>query len=215
MAALTLKPDIQYIYFDFDNVLAKRAESRSVLAARLLGMPDSARLRQFYFVDFHHDPQLEQRYSALRTVPEEHAFYQDLFRLFAQREGMRLSEQQIQAAAEAFVQVPFVVLPGVRQSLEYLRQSYALGIFTNGLPSRHQEIEASGLGRYFRDIVISCDYGVEKPASGSYEIAAKIAGVEAAQLALVDDEPENIAGAERAGYGQAILLTPAFWQQER
>ena len=206
-------PSIRFIYFDFDNVLAVRAENRSELVARMLNLPNSTSLREFYFVSFHDDSQLESRYLHLQTVDEEIAFYHDIFGIFARREGVENTDAQLWAAAKAFVRVPVVAGSEVRACLEQLQRNYALGILSNGLPSRRQEVMTSGLGDYFKQAVISCDYGVEKPARAIYEIAIKAAGLPAANIALVDDEASNIRGAEDAGFGQAILFTPAFWLQ--
>jgi HAD superfamily hydrolase (TIGR01509 family) len=206
-------PDIRYIYFDFDNVLATRAENRAALVARMLNFPDPHVLRNFYFIEFHHDSELERRYLNLHTVGEEISFYRDLFKMFADRQNIVVTPGQLQSAAEAFVHVPLTVQPGATDCLVRLQDRFALGIFTNGLPSRHAEIESSGLVQYFQDIVISSDYRLEKPALELYRKAVEIAGVPATQVALVDDEPANIIGAKKAGFGQAVLFTPAFWQQ--
>jgi len=206
-------PTIRYIYFDFDNVLATRTESRSALVTRLLDLPDSKKLRDFYFVDFHRDPELEQRYLYLKTVEEEIAFYRDLFELFAAREGVKVSDNQLMTAARSFVHVPLQVPDVTLEALQRLRTRYMLGILSNGVPSRHQEVVASGLRPYFSGVIVSCDYHVEKPAREIYEIAIKAAGVPAAEIALVDDEPANISAAGAAGFGQAVLFTPAFWRQ--
>ena len=206
-------PSIRFIYFDFDNVLATRTENRSQLVASMLGLTDSARLREFYFVSFHKDAQLEDRYLHLQTIDEEIAFYRDLFRIFAESEGMKPAEEQLLAAARAFVHVPLQVQGEVFASLKRLQGKYELGIFSNGLPSRRQEVVSTGLQPYFTRVIISCDYGVEKPARAIYDRAVAAAGMPANAIALVDDEPANVRAAAAAGFGQAILFTPAFWQQ--
>lgn len=200
-------PAIRFVYFDFDNVLATRTVRRAELVAQALGIDDSAALRAYYTQGFRADPELERQYFAVRTVDDERAFYAAVFHRFSPGDSAAAEK-----AARLFVAVPFAVDPNAAGALQQLSQEYTLGVLTNGLPSRRQEIEASGLAQYFQQIIISYDYAVEKPSAELYDIAIQATQMPSAQLALVDDEPANVAGASQAGFGQSILFTPAFWQ---
>ena len=199
-------PDIRFVYFDFDNVLAARAENRAALVGNLLNVSDVQSLRTYYMHGFRQDAELNQQYGAIRTVDDEVAFYTALFRQYAVTDVAA-------RAARAFVNVPFVPDKQADSALAALSQMYRLGVLTNGLPSRHHELEASGLMSYFATAIVSTDYGIEKPDRYIYDKAAELAGVPVVQIALVDDEDANVRGAEAAGFGQAVLFTPAFWQQ--
>lgn len=210
---MTIAAGIQFIYFDFDNVLASRAQNRAILVAAQLGLLNAAVLRHFYMHGFRDDPQLLGTYRSISTVDDEVEFYAAAFVQFMAQTGVVLSAERAHAAAQAFVNVPFVTDKYAAAVLRQLAQTYTLGILTNGLPSRHRDIERSGLGEFFAVTVVTCDYGVEKPALAIYEKASKVAQLPPKQLALVDDEETNLSGADQAGYGQSLLFTPAFWQQ--
>jgi HAD superfamily hydrolase (TIGR01509 family) len=205
-------PEITYIYFDFDNVLAVRTQNRAQLVAALLGVPNASALRHYYTEGFRDDASLAQAYFAMRTVGEEVTFYAELFKQFTLMAGSTVQEEVAIAAARAFVEVPFTVNPQAAAALTALQHHYSLGILSNGRPSRDQEISDSNLRKYFKSIVMSYNYTSEKPDLTLYSEAVKLADVAAGQIALVDDEPANIAGAEAAGLGQGIIFTQAFWQ---
>jgi HAD superfamily hydrolase (TIGR01549 family) len=210
---MVIVPGVEFIYFDFDNVLATRTENRATLLAQLLRLPDAAVLRQFYMHGFREDPVLLEAYRSIRSVDEEVAFYAAAFTQFAARTNALVAIDTLHEAAKKFVGIPFVTDNMAAVALEQLAKRYHLGILTNGLPSRHQDIEQSGLRNYFDKIVVSSDYGIEKPAQALYDKAAEATGFSIKELALVDDEPLNVRGAEQAGFGMAIAFTPAFWQQ--
>lgn len=51
----------------------------------------------------------------------------------------------------------------------------------------------------FDDRVYSCDVGLLKPQIEIYELALKQFGVEASKTVFIDDKPENVEGAQKAG----------------
>jgi putative hydrolase of the HAD superfamily len=55
------------------------------------------------------------------------------------------------------------------------------------------------LERRVDDVVLSGDVGVRKPSRRIYRLAAERAGVAPERCVFVDDLPQNVAGAERAG----------------
>lgn len=207
------KPTIHFIYFDFDQVLASRTRSRATLVARLLKLPSSDALRSYYTVGFRADAQLLHEYLHAQTLEDEVAFYAKLFMNAAQQQAGNVLAADVRRAAEAFVAVPFATDPQAADCLALLHKHYRLGVFSNGFPSRHQEIAHSGLLPYFEQIVVSGDYGYEKPDQRLYAVAAQQAGVPPETIALVDDQLPNLAGAEQAGFGQGVQFTPAFWQR--
>ena len=62
------------------------------------------------------------------------------------------------------------------------------------------------LFRLFRDRIYSCHVGLLKPETEIYELALNRFGVEASKTLFVDDRPENIEGARKAGF-HAIHFT--------
>ena len=94
------------------------------------------------------------------------------------------------------------VVPALRR----LRAAgYLLGSLTNG----NADVTRLGIGELF-DLNVSAEsVGCAKPDPGMFEQACRIAGVDAAQMAHIGDEPEtDIAGALAAG-GTAIWMNRA------
>jgi putative hydrolase of the HAD superfamily len=82
-----------------------------------------------------------------------------------------------------------------------------VGMLSNMVPTWDQHwrrmVDATEL---FDDVVLSFQAGYRKPAAEMFELAAKRAGVPAAECVLVDDNQRNCAGAEAAGW-RAIHFT--------
>jgi FMN phosphatase YigB (HAD superfamily) len=207
-------PQIEYIYFDFDNVLAKRSCNRSEVLAQTLQLDSAENVRKFYLETFKNNPFLLKQYQAIHTEQDEIDFYNVLFTQYTIRHGGLDNSQLVLSAARNFVETPFETINGAEVYVKNItKKGYRIGILTNGLPSRHREIESSGLKKYFSTILVSSDYGVEKPQSRIYEIAITNASVVAQKIAFIDDEVLNVEAALESGFGQAIQFTPAFWQQ--
>jgi putative hydrolase of the HAD superfamily len=63
----------------------------------------------------------------------------------------------------------------------------------------YEAYEGYDLERRFDDVVLSGQVGVRKPSRRIYELAAERLGVEPGACVFVDDLPNNVTGAERAG----------------
>ncbi|NED81214.1 HAD family phosphatase [Streptomyces sp. SID11233] len=84
-----------------------------------------------------------------------------------------------------------------------------VGMLSNMVPTWdpywRRMIEPDGL---WDDVLLSFEVGHRKPSPGMFELAARRAGVPAERCVLVDDLPQNCAGAEALGW-QAVLFTDA------
>lgn len=56
--------------------------------------------------------------------------------------------------------------------------------------------------------LFSCDAGVVKPDAAIYLRCAELLGFDPSEVAMVDDRPDNVAGAERAGMRGVLFTTP-------
>lgn len=94
----------------------------------------------------------------------------------------------------------FVLYPEVEASIKRLHDDgYKLYIFTNALPSRRREVNATSIGKYFEDIFISNELGCYKPQKEFYEYALKKIDISPENVLLVDDKEALLLPAKELG----------------
>jgi FMN phosphatase YigB (HAD superfamily) len=209
--ANNLSSNIKYIYFDFDNVIAHRSIDRSKKLAEVFGIENATSIRNFYISGFKSNPELNNRYISIKDASDEQAFYEELFSVFLKSINMKPDPYVVALTTKDFIKTPFIVFENVKESLTNLAKDYKVGILTNGLPSRHQEIKDTGLEDLFSNIIISSDYQVEKPDHRMYDIAIEKSEMIPESIALVDDDTANLDAATAMGFGQAVLFNGSFW----
>ena len=203
--------NIEFIYFDFDNVLAQRSLNRASYFAKQLGLNDPKDFRDYYVSGFMDDEILKDQYIAIQNINEEIIFYKTIFKQYLISHNILINDSDLLKITNQFIKTSFHVKEETKNNLLSLSKKYELGILTNGFPSRHAQIENSGLEHLFKIIIVSSDYGTEKPNPEIYKIAVDKTGIKADNIALVDDDQNNIIGAINFGFGQAILFTDSFW----
>lgn len=92
-------------------------------------------------------------------------------------------------------------MPGSREVLEDLKKQYQLGVLSNGdSKSQHAKITFLGLDDLFDEVIVSGDYGIQKPDVRIFQKAAEIMGLECSEIAMIGDTYfTDIIGAIRAG----------------
>jgi len=94
------------------------------------------------------------------------------------------------------------VYPDVRASLERLANSYPLFALSNG----NADLRLCGIADYFAGHVTARGVGVAKPDKRIFETLAERAGVAAAEVLHIGDDPRaDVEGARRAGL-QAVWI---------
>lgn len=93
--------------------------------------------------------------------------------------------------------------------LEQLRGVCRIGLLTNAFPGEVEELTTRGIIPDDFDVVVdSSAIGKVKPERDIYEHAQRAAGVEAAEILLIDDRLINIVAAEACGW-QGLRLNEA------
>lgn len=93
-------------------------------------------------------------------------------------------------------------LPGAEEALKRLCQSYKLYLASNGTAKvQRSRLESANITRFFRDIFISQDVGVNKPAKEYFAYCfARIPGFDPARAMIVGDSlSSDILGGKNAG----------------
>ncbi len=92
---------------------------------------------------------------------------------------------------------------------ELSKRGYILGIISNVITSKEipDWLEADGLTKYFKSVVLSSIYGRRKPDPEIYWEAARRAEVDPARCVYVGDNPSrDVVGTRKAGFGMIIIL---------
>jgi HAD superfamily hydrolase (TIGR01549 family) len=135
---------------------------------------------------------------------------QVFLRLFpdaASEEAERISGVAREKWPELEKTVPPELYPDAEPILNRLsRDGYALGLVSNAPPETVKVVEALGLQRYVRSVVISGVVGYSKPHAEIFRIAMRKAGVEPRQAVHVGDVFESdIVGARNAGISGILI----------
>lgn len=196
------RPLIRAIVFDLDETLVDNSSTRMERYGKVFSAIAEADTR--VSVD-----RCVRRYIELhREVPAPYG------RLQAVLAEIGHAETDIGRAAYELASDPrwMRLHHGVPELLAGLRQSYPLGLVTNGF-SRHQraKLRLFELEEFFRDAaVISEEVAVAKPDVAIFRLAAGRLGVDPAAVLFVGDDPDtDIAGASAAGMRTAWVTGPA------
>ena len=69
----------------------------------------------------------------------------------------------------------------------------------------HKLVQDTGMSEYFAAVIISGDYGVEKPAPLLFRMALKRTGLEPGETVYIGDSEEDIVGANNAGMVSVLI----------
>lgn len=111
--------------------------------------------------------------------------------------------------------------PGVRPAIERLAAQTRIAIVTNGGAAQRDKLARAGLAHVIRDVFVSCELGVAKPAPAMFARALEWAGVPASECVFVGDDPETdlapaaalgmmTAWLPRAPWPATLALSPTF-----
>ena len=93
-------------------------------------------------------------------------------------------------------------LPGAEEALAQLRKKYRLFIVSNGTAKvQNKRLDSAGIRKYFENIFISQDIGINKPDKGFFDYCfSRIPGFDPKKAMIVGDSPSSdITGGQNAG----------------
>ena len=96
------------------------------------------------------------------------------------------------------------LMPGAIKLLEYLRPKYRMFILSNGFKElQSRKMHAAGIDKYFDELILSEDIGVNKPNRELYDYALQKTGSTLEESLMIGDMFEtDIAGAANIGMEQ-------------
>lgn len=128
-------------------------------------------------------------------------------------EAVGVNDQKLAAefCREALGRIPTKgnLVSGATELLEYLRPKYRMYILSNGFVElQSRKMATAGIKRYFDDIILSEEIGVNKPRPELFEYALKKAGAKLEESIMIGDMFDtDIAGAANIGMDQ-IFFNP-------
>lgn len=99
------------------------------------------------------------------------------------------------------------LFPNAFETLQYLQKKYILHLITNGFSEvQFIKLKASGLEKYFIEIITSEEAGVKKPDVKIFEYSLQKSGAKANESLMVGDDYEvDVLGAKNAGIDQVLF----------
>ena len=153
----------------------------------------------------------ENHVAAHRKTPNARGRAETIFRLA----GLDLPEERLLRVAHdcdrMALEVPPPLVPGVKEALETLAETYALAVICNtgfhGASTLREILSGHGLLPYFRHLTFSDEAGVAKPHERIFYMTLQELGAAPEESVHVgDSEPADICGAKLAGL-KAVLFT--------
>jgi putative hydrolase of the HAD superfamily len=192
-----------FFYFDMGNVLLHFDHRR---AARQMAEVAGTTPERVWEVVFGGD--LELRYEAGEVSTRE--FYD----IFSKRTETRADFDRLAYAASAIFEenIPMKRVVALLQGAGYFT-----GVLSNTNEIHWRYVSDGRYGlfpRSFDAIALSYEIGANKPDERMYQRAAELAGVAPGEILYVDDRPENVDGALRAGFDAVLYVTAAGYVRE-
>lgn len=102
------------------------------------------------------------------------------------------------------------LFPHAHETLAYLQSKYTLHLISNGFKeSQEVKISNTGIGKYFRHVIVSEMVGVNKPDKAIFQHAIDLAGATREESLMIGDSLEaDVMGALNFGM-DAIYFNPA------
>ena len=129
-------------------------------------------------------------------------------KMVAERRGMSLPDEEAKNILGAISELP--PHPEVGEALARLRDAgIRLATLTNSTQEvAEAQIENSGLGEYFEEILSADTVQRLKPSPEPYRMAAESLGIEVGEIRLVAAHAWDVAGAMRIGCAAAFVARP-------
>ena len=191
---------IRFVFLDLDDTLLdfRAAEARAIRRA-LEGegiAPTSAVVELYHNINRCQWELLEQG-----KITRPQVLTRRFELLFAEL-GIERPLASIKAAYETLLGQGHIFIDGAEELLQNLYPQYQLYLASNGnLRIQKGRLDSAGIRKYFEDIFISQDIGINKPAKGFFDYCfARIPGFDPKKAMIVGDSPSSdMLGGQNAG----------------
>ncbi|MCC8127751.1 MAG: YjjG family noncanonical pyrimidine nucleotidase [Clostridiales bacterium] len=189
----TLLMDMDGTIFDFDE--AERQGVRRVL--QLNGIePTDELIEQYHQVNRWYWQAFERG-----DITREQIF-EGRYPTFFWQLGIEINAGETEKTYRDSLDACAALVEGAEDLCAYLYERYDIYIITNGISgTQHARMQASGLGRYFKDIFVSEDMGSQKPQTEFFEACfPRIREKDRTRMLIIGDSlTSDIRGGENTG----------------
>ncbi len=205
---------IEHVFFDLDRTLWDFDKNSELVITQLLEehavlSTCNTNAEKFIQVFREVNDTLWSAYRKLQVTKEElrsRRFYESM--LVFGMENSTLAQLLEREYIARSPQQTHLILDSI-EVLEYLKPKYTLHIITNGFKEVQLfKLANCGLDKYFKEIIISEDFGCNKPDIRLFKEAQKKAGASPHECLMIGDDLEaDVIGAQEAGM-HAIYFNP-------
>ena len=137
----------------------------------------------------------------LTTLEEECALFTRYYTLLSEDHDLGLTHEQAADIANdrTYNMDNYVFFPDAKATVEALSKTHRLGLISDTWPSIRGQLEKGGITEYFSGFTFSCELGVWKPDPLMYLDALQKLEVNACDAVFIDDNLNNLIGAEKLG----------------
>ncbi len=189
----TLLMDMDGTIFDFDE--AERQGVSRVL--RLNGIkPTDELLGRYHEVNRWYWQAFERG-----DITREQIF-EGRYPAFFRQLGIEINAEETENTYRDSLDACAALVEGAEELCAYLYERYDIYIITNGISgTQHARMQASGLGRYFKDIFVSEDMGSQKPQAEFFDACfLRIREKDRAKMLIIGDSlTSDIRGGKNTG----------------
>ena len=176
-----ISADISAVIFDLDNTLSDRKYAFSCHAGRMADM-------------FLKEISLKEEFvkELIKLDCNGYAVKKEVYKTVCQKFPLDCSPDEMSSEWDKSAAMFCRQEPFAEDILQYLGKKYTLGLLTNGL-SKTQSIKLDGVGlrKYFAEVMISQDTGLEKPDPAIFGLFCGRLGVSPENAVYVGDQYKN------------------------
>lgn len=200
--------NIKIIFFDVGNVLIERVQHPVDFIAQQLDLNNSVAHKAFKSLD--DEKEIRNLWMGMRDIDSQKIYAKKAAELAVQKLNIKNTPETRELIVNAWMNQLYELKSDALEAIKTLHKYYRLGIISNAMPSRRiNELRYLKLIEYFDPIILSREFGLEKPHKKIFEHALKKADAMAHEAAFVDDKLFNLKGAQEIGFAKLFHLVEA------
>jgi len=137
----------------------------------------------------------------------------EYWRRVARALGLPLRESDIPKLVSVDLESWFTMRPDMLEFLGGVKRRVGRLVLLSNIHADGVRYIREGSGRpwagQFHELILSCEHKLLKPERAIYELAINVAGVPPAETLFVDDNEENVIGAQKAGLSSFRFIAEA------
>lgn len=189
--------NIKFIYFDIGGIILEKNKLPSFYISKELGIEESK------YKNVEIDIFNKRKFPNNSNIDDEIEYYRNNLKLICKTLKLEYSDKLLQYE----IKKDYYLKEYSLELLDFLKNKYKLGVLSNGKPSRRiYEFKNFGLDKYFEVIILSKETPYNKPDRRIFQMAVNKVGLPLDNILFIDNDIENIKGAEKFGIENLIYF---------